>query len=238
MNVTENRYEGITIDAASIPNNSNDFENELNKVLEIYSSKKLVWIYILHNNAHYIPILTKLYFTFFYCTEHSILLVKKLQKDAYIPTQVNYILGVGAVVFNNNSLLVIKDRFINEYKLPGGHIDKNEQLQSALIREVKEETGISVEFESIINIGHFNVGQFGESNMYIVCTAKALSQNIHITDTAEITEACWMNTHDFLQSENVNNFNKAVVKAALEQNKAKLVLQNITLKVASAEVFM
>jgi hypothetical protein len=54
---------------------------------------------------------------------------------------------------------------------------------------VFEEIGIHVEFEPIVNIGHFRNGLFGESNLFIVFTAKALSDKISGNDLSEIAES-------------------------------------------------
>ena len=63
------------------------------------------------------------------------MLVKKLIQETVIPTAKNYTVGVGAIVRDKEQLLVIKDRFSNGYKLPGGHIDNNESIKDALKRE-------------------------------------------------------------------------------------------------------
>lgn len=165
------------------------------------------------------------------------MLIKKMAHDSIVPTTKNYIVGVGAIVLDEGQLLVIKDRFSTGYKLPGGHIDKNESIKDAIKREVYEETGINIEFESIVNIGHFRNGQFGESNLYIVCTAKALSKNIAINDSSEIAEARWINPMEFLKSDDTNNYNKSVVAAAINNKDLKLTEQQIKLRVPDGEIF-
>lgn len=165
------------------------------------------------------------------------MLVRKMAVDSVIPTTKNYIAGIGAIVIHKGQLLVVKDRFSEGYKLPGGHIDKHESIKNALQREVYEETGIHIEFESIVNLGHFINGQFGESNLYIVCTAKALSEKITIHDTHEITQARWMDPAAFLESTSVNNYNKCVVAAAINNHELKLTEQAISLRVPNGEVF-
>jgi len=42
--------------------------------------------------------------------------------------------------------------FTGNWKIPGGHVDRNEMLKEAIIREVWEETGIKVEFKGIVAI--------------------------------------------------------------------------------------
>lgn len=54
--------------------------------------------------------------------------------------------SVSAIVFNDNrtQILLIKRRDVPIWVLPGGGIDKDETPANAVIREVKEETGLNV----------------------------------------------------------------------------------------------
>lgn len=232
-----NKYNGLIVDNKTLPNSSEEFESEILRIIASSRNKELLWIKIPIEKSEYIPILTKLDFEFHHCDEKNLMLIKKLCQSPVIPTTKNFIVGVGAIVINKGKLLVIKDRFSAGYKLPGGHIDKNESIKDALKREVDEETGINIEFESIINIGHFRNGQFGESNLYIVCTAKALSEKITINDLSEIVKAKWIDPTDFLNSNEVNAYNKSVVQAAITNKELKLKEQKIKLKVSDGEIF-
>ncbi|TRX66326.1 NUDIX domain-containing protein [Carboxylicivirga sp. M1479] len=237
LKIIENKYQGLVVENASLPKEPNEVKLELELLLTTYRHKQLIWVPLFIEQSSLVPALTQLGFQFHHCDETSLMLVKKLQVDAMIPTSRNYIVGVGAIVLKDDRLLVIKDRFSPGFKLPGGHIDKDEMIKDAVKREVKEETGIDVEFESIRNLGHFRNGQFGESNLYIVCTAKALSETISIQDADEILEAKWMNVHKFLSLDEVNNYNKSVVKAYLENPDLKLIDQQVELRIKGGEVF-
>ncbi len=237
IEIFENKYDGITVDSSTLPVQKDEFKKEITRLIESLENKKLLWVKIPIDKSDFIPILTGLDFEFHHCDERNLMLVKRLTQDSIVPTTKNYIVGVGAIVFNEGELLVIKDRFSAGYKLPGGHIDKNESIIAAVKREVYEETGVNIEFESIVNIGHFKNGQFGEDNLYIVCTAKALTKEIAINDPSEIAEARWIAPVDFLKSDDVNNYNRSVVEAALNNTELKLVERKIKLRVADGEVF-
>ena len=212
-------YNGITISQKDLPNCVEEFELNLDYLIEDTKNRRnLIWIYIDIQKSNYIPIATKRGFTFHSCDEDYVLIVRRLQNNAIVPTAANHTLGVGAVVINEkNELLVIKEKISTlGYKLPGGHIDNGEMISTAVQREVMEETGIKVEFESIISLGHFFPHQFHKSNLYILCICKALSSKIDIQDIHEIVEAKWMDVNKYLEDENVIAYSKAVVLAALE----------------------
>ena len=61
-------------------------------------------------------------------------------------TQAYPIPTVGATIFNsNNELLLIKThKWHHKYGLPGGKIDVGEESETALIREIKEETNLDI----------------------------------------------------------------------------------------------
>ena len=220
--LTIDKYDGVTIDHKSLPKCLNSFEKELIHLLESLKNKNLVWIKLPIEKSHYIPILTKYEFSFHHCGENELMLVKKLIENPIIPTATNHTLGVGAIVINEDKLLVIKDRFQVGYKLPGGHIDDNENISQALSREVYEETGIKIELDTVVSLGHFSPAQFGESNLHVLCTAKPLSFEINIQDSHEILEAKWCELEKFFEYEDIHPYNKEIVRAALKNKGLKI----------------
>ena len=212
-------YNGLTIDSKNLPNTKEEFELNLDFLIEeIKYKRNLIWIYIDIQKSDFIPIATKRGFFFHSCDEDYVLVVKRLKENAIIPTAANHTLGVGAVVINdNNEILVIKEKISNlGYKLPGGHIDNGEMISAALEREVLEETGVIVEFESIISLGHFYPHQFHKSNLYVLCIAKPKTLEINIQDTQEILDAKWIDVNKYLADDEVLAYSKAVVFASLE----------------------
>lgn len=222
INLISDKYAGITLDSSSMPNDLKVFEKELINIIENIKDKKLLWIKLPIEKSHIIPLLANHDFVFHHCNERELTMVKKLIENTAIPTAVNHTLGVGAVVIDDNKLLVIKDRLWKKYKLPGGYIDNNENISQALQREVFEETGIKIELDSIVSLGHFSQSQPGKSNLYVVCNAKALSKKINIADSDEIIEAKWMDIDEYLNSEDIHIYNKNIVKTAMKNKGLKL----------------
>jgi len=216
------KYDGITMDSSTIPNDVKAFEKELTNIIKNAKEKKLLWIKLPIEKSHIIPLLTKYDFVFHHCNEKDITMLKKLVDNPIVPTAINHTLGVGAVVIKNNKLLVIKDKIWRRYKLPGGYIDDRENISQALEREVYEETGIKIELDSIVSLGHLSPSQFEQSNLYILCSAKALSSEINIVDTDEIIEAKWMELDEYFNCEEIHIYNKNIVKTAMRNRGLKL----------------
>lgn len=212
-------YNGITVEPNSMPNNKEEFQSQIKNLIDtcLKDERRLIWITIDIEKSEFIPIAASLGFEFHTCEKDYIFMVKRLVQDAVIPTAVNHTLGVGIVVINEkNELLVVLEKVSKAgYKLPGGHIDNGELISEAVVRETYEETGIEVEFESILSLGHFYPHQFHQSNLYVLCLAKPLTDEIEVQDKDEILDAKWIDVYEYLQDENVIEYNKIIVSTAL-----------------------
>lgn len=65
------------------------------------------------------------------------------------------LLGVGAVILKNNKILLVKRKFepkVGFWTLPGGMVELGEGLEYALKREIREECGIKIEPQKIIDV--------------------------------------------------------------------------------------
>ncbi len=54
-------------------------------------------------------------------------------------------IAVGAVVLRGNEILLVKRKYPpapNRWSIPGGHVEPGEELEVAVIRELREETGL------------------------------------------------------------------------------------------------
>ena len=57
------------------------------------------------------------------------------------------VVGVGAIVFQDEKVLLVRrgrEPLKGEWSLPGGRLELGEHLEAAVVREVREETGLSV----------------------------------------------------------------------------------------------
>jgi len=62
---------------------------------------------------------------------------------------------VDAVILDRDSIILIKRKkfpFKNYWALPGGFIEYNEKAEDAVVREVKEETGLKIKIKRLIGV--------------------------------------------------------------------------------------
>ena len=65
------------------------------------------------------------------------------------------VLGVGAVIWNDKDEVVLirrgKEPRQDQWSIPGGHLEWGESLHDAVLREVREETALTVEIAGLID---------------------------------------------------------------------------------------
>lgn len=60
--------------------------------------------------------------------------------------------GVYAVIFNEEGVLLAQRRDIDWWNLPGGGMEAGETVDEAMCREVREETGLEVEVDQLVGV--------------------------------------------------------------------------------------
>ena len=95
------------------------------------------------------------------------------------------------IIFSEGKIALVYSRKENYYKFPGGGIQSGEDKKTALIREVKEETGLTVIPESIAEFGsvmrrHKSNYEpdtvFEQENFYYVCAVEDEIAEQHLDD--------------------------------------------------------
>ena len=87
-----------------------------------------------------------------------------------------YSIGVGGVVYHDEKVLFV--RGIEKtgpgfWQLPGGFVEKNETIEDAIVREVREEAGIEANVIGIVGARHrlfvdSNLNSVDENSIYLV----------------------------------------------------------------------
>lgn len=95
--------------------------------------------------------------------------------------------------------------------VPGGYVEHGEAPQHALVREYLEETGITIEPESIIGI------RFNMHDWYVAFRARYVSGTPK-SDNDENSEVLWVDVNEALAREDVPELTKKLILSAISDD--------------------
>lgn len=233
LSAKANPFGGIVIEPTELPDDAATFTRALDYSLDTWRREgfKVVWFEVPYAKAAFIPIATAQGFLFHHTGETKtgervpgadyLMLTLQLEEGAYVPPFATHYIGAGGVVLTpEKELLVVSEKFRRDksrpyFKLPGGALNQGEHLAAAAEREVFEETGVKAKFEAVVCFRHWHGYRYGKSDIYFVCRLSPLTREL-VRDEVEIDELRWMPVNEYLESEYVGDFNKAIVRAAIE----------------------
>ena len=222
LGATANPFGGIVLEPDSLPADPSEFAPRLRRSLDDWTGAgyKLVWLEIPLERAGLVPVAAGEGFTYHHADGGYVMMLKRLERAAFVPNYSTHYIGAGGVVINaDNEILVVREKrgggASGSFKLPGGHLHEEEHLAAAVVREVLEETGIRTRFVSLVCFRHQHAYRHGKSDIYFVCRLEPLSARIDMQDD-EIAECVWMPVETYLNAESVSVFNKEIVRAAIE----------------------
>lgn len=148
--------------------------------------------------------------------------------------------SVRGIILKDGKIAMMHSKKYDYYKLPGGGIEEGEALEETLIREVREESGLTVIPETIKEFGYvrrIEKGRFEDifiqDNYYFICETESEISEQELDDyeaEEEFTLEFVTIEHAIAVNENANHFEKEEIvtfQGMIErENKVLRMLQN------------
>ncbi|MEM2211168.1 MAG: NUDIX hydrolase [Nitrososphaerales archaeon] len=111
------------------------------------------------------------------------------------------IAAVGAIIKEGDKVLLVKRRFepgMGKWSIPGGLVELGERVQDAVVREVKEEVGLTVKVEKLIDVVDNIIRDEEGRVMYHYIIADYLTSPIsgELKGSHEILDLKWVTKED------------------------------------------
>ncbi len=138
---------------------------------------------------------------------------------------------VACIINNDDKILLIKHSKLNMWLFPGGHIDKDETPDEAVLREAQEEVGLQVELvkdftdkekdeiEVLAVPFYVNLHSVGDHNhigFFYLC--RATNSDVKINN--ESKDFKWMMEEEIVKDPTIKEDIKKIGKMAFEKHKA------------------
>ncbi len=209
---------GVVVDPNRLPKTVSAFELALTTALKSWrkADRTHAWLTLSHAQAALIPVATAAGFVFYRAQPDALTLVARLQPDVALPRPSTHSIHVsGAVVTDENELLVMasKGRSSDAFVLPGGWVPAGDQVISAVVGCVQQQTGIEAEFAALLGMRHQLTEATDSASLSFVALLHPKSYKIN-ESRRNSSEVTGMPVQDFLNHPRVSALSKRYARLA------------------------
>jgi len=122
--------------------------------------------------------------------------------------------GVGGVLIRNGRVLVNRAVYRTRFTIPSGYVDPGESLERALVRELEEETGLSVRVGRLLLTRHKVVDEL-QSDVYFAF-ALEVSDGEPVARPPEIAEVREVPVDEALRAEWISELSRVAIRLGSE----------------------
>jgi mutator protein MutT len=129
------------------------------------------------------------------------------------------VLGVGAVIFDAGRVLLVRRGHAplqGEWSLPGGAVETGETLEAAVVREIREETGLDVLVGRLVEVVD-RIHRLPDGRVeyhYVVVDYLCVPKGSHPVPGSDAADVRWVPLHE-LDGYGVSSTARAVINKAL-----------------------
>ncbi|XWS18101.1 hypothetical protein CRYUN_Cryun32bG0013000 [Craigia yunnanensis] len=163
-----------------------------------HQGKKGVWIKLPIQHVNLVEAAVKEGFWYHHAEPNYLMLAYWIPEGTHtLPGNASHRVGIGAFVMNEKrEVLVVQEktgrfRGTGVWKFPTGVVNEGEDLCTAAVREVKEETAVDTKFIEVLAFRQSHKFFFEKSDIFFLCLLEPLSFEIQKQES-EIEAAKWM----------------------------------------------
>ena len=148
-----------------------------------------------------------------------------------IPERYNtgYNIGVGGAVVRHGQLLLVRRASRHgrgNWQLPGGFIEPQETIEQAVIREVKEETGVDAEVNAVLGLRNRYDPESG-NGLYIIFVLSAIAGE-PTADGHEVDQARYFSLDEIRALSPLPPVNWEIAQRVLSPDRCLLLPKSVT----------